>query len=283
MMTQDNNQQMQSMEPVDARVERALAEIRFKIVVMSGKGGVGKSTVAAYLALGLADKGYKVGLMDVDLHGPSIPRMLGLRSNAVVQEDEQLIMPLAYNSNLKVISIESLMPNQDASVIWRGPLKIGVIKQFIGDVHWDHLDFLIIDSPPGTGDEPLTVAQTVEGAYGLVVTTPQEIALADVRKSLDFCRQLELPVLGVVENMAGLVCPHCGEMINLYGHGNGGVADMINKFGLEKIGNLPMDPRLIQAADEGRPLKLMMDDQGAGPAYQELVSGVLDRTAERNK
>ncbi|ADK85542.1 ATPase-like, ParA/MinD [Desulfarculus baarsii DSM 2075] len=278
-MTQNNDCATSGVQPVDERVARALADIRFKVVVMSGKGGVGKSTVAAYLALGLADKGYKVGLLDVDLHGPSIPRMLGLSSHAVVQEDEQRILPVVYNSNLRVISIESLMPNRESSVIWRGPLKIGVVKQFIGDVMWDHLDFLVIDSPPGTGDVPLTVAQTVEGAYALVVTTPQEIALADVRKSLDFCRQVELPVIGVVENMSGLVCPHCGKEVELFGQGGGEA--MAKNLGLDILARLPIDPRIIQAADQGRPLKLMLDDTGSGPAYQQMVAGVLKRTAER--
>lgn len=279
-MEQNSSCDSSGMQPVDERVARALADIRYKIVVMSGKGGVGKSTVAAYLALGLADKGYKVGLLDVDLHGPSIPRMLGLSSHAVVQEDEQRILPVVYNNNLRAISIESLMPNRDASVIWRGPIKIGVVKQFIGDVMWGHLDFLVIDSPPGTGDVPLTVAQAVEGAYALVVTTPQEIALADVRKSLDFCRQLEMPIIGVVENMSGMICPHCGKEVELFGQGGGEA--MAKGLGLDILARLPIDPRIIQAADQGRPLKLMLDETGSGPAYQQMVAGVLERTAERS-
>lgn len=271
--------QQQQQQDLDDAVRRTLDGIRFKLVVMSGKGGVGKSTVSAYLALGLAKLGHKVGLADVDLHGPSIPRMLGLPGNAVVNEDKNLIMPMTYNNNLRAISVESLMPDPESSVIWRGPLKIGVIKQFMGAVLWNDPEFLIIDSPPGTGDEPLTVAQTVEGAYAIVVTTPQEIALADVRKSLDFCRQLEMPVLGLVENMAGVACPHCGGEVHLFGSGGGEAT--AKKYGIDFLGRLPMDPRLVEAADKGKPLDIMADDQGAGPAWQALVNEVLARTANR--
>jgi Mrp family chromosome partitioning ATPase len=274
-MTQPNSSANNQSEinEVEQRLQQNLGHIKNKIMVMSGKGGVGKSTVAAYLALGLAALGHEVGLMDVDLHGPSVPRMLGLKGqHALVQEEERLIMPVSLQKNLKVISVESLMPDQDASVIWRGPLKVSVIKQFLGDVHWDHLDYLIIDSPPGTGDEPLTVAQTIPGAKALVVTTPQEIALADVRKSLDFCRQIKLPVLGLVENMSGVICPHCGEEIALYGSGGG--ENLAAANGLEFLAKLPVDSRLILASDLGHPLEIMKESKGAAPGFQELVKKV---------
>ncbi|MFH1058998.1 MAG: Mrp/NBP35 family ATP-binding protein [Pseudomonadota bacterium] len=263
----------------DARLTDNLARIRFKILVMSGKGGVGKSTVAAYLALGLAARGHSVGLMDVDLHGPSIPRMLGLTGHARVDEASQGIEPMVTSHGLKALSVEMLMPDRESSVIWRGPLKIGVIKQFISDVNWGRLDFLVIDSPPGTGDEPLTVAQSVEGALAVVVTTPQEIALADVRKSLDFCRQLEMPVLGVVENMAGLTCPHCGQPVDLLGQGGGQA--LAERLGLDFLARLPWDPRLVKASDAGRPLDLEQDDSPAAAPYRALVAAVLARTVER--
>lgn len=263
----------------DAQAERLrlnLDQIRHKIVVMSGKGGVGKSTVAAYLALGLAARGHAVGLMDVDLHGPSIPRMLGIKGFPVVHEEVQNIEPIVTDHGLKLISIEVLLPDREQSIIWRGPVKIGVIKQFIADVEWGPLDYLIIDSPPGTGDEPLTVAQSVDGAKAVVVTTPQEIALADVRKSLDFCRQLQMPVLGVVENMSGLTCPHCGKPVDLLGQGGG--KSLAEHFGLDFLGQLPWDPRLVKASDAGKPLPLDRDDQGAGAAFQALVDAVEART-----
>ncbi|MEW5911172.1 MAG: Mrp/NBP35 family ATP-binding protein [Thermodesulfobacteriota bacterium] len=262
------------------RLQQALDQIRFKLLVMSGKGGVGKSTVAAYLALGLAARGFAVGLLDVDLHGPSIPRMLGLNGHALVQEQEQRISPMVTKHGLKVLSVEMLMPDRESSVIWRGPLKIGVIKQFISDVEWGALDFLVIDSPPGTGDEPLTVAQSVDGALAVVVTTPQEIALADVRKSLDFCRQVQMPVLGLVENMSGLTCPHCGRPVELLGQGGG--QELAQRLGLSLLARLPWDSRLVQAGDSGQPLELEHDYNAAGPQYRELVQSVLIRTAQRS-
>jgi ATP-binding protein involved in chromosome partitioning len=268
-----------AQDEMDARVAASLANIRFKLLVMSGKGGVGKSTVATYLALGLAEKGYQVGLLDVDLHGPSIPRMLGIKGHANVEEEEQFIHPITTDHGLKVLSVEMLMPQADSSIIWRGPLKIGVIKQFLGNVAWGKLDFLVIDSPPGTGDEPLTIAQTVPDARPVVVTTPQEIALADVRKSVDFCFQVELPIMGVVENMSGLICPHCHQPIELLGKGGGRA--LAERYHLDLLGQIPWDPALVAAADQGRPLDLAKQNGDAGQAYQALVGQVLERTAEK--
>lgn len=268
-----------AQEEMDLKVTANLDNIRFKLLVMSGKGGVGKSTVAAYLALGLAAQGYQVGLLDVDLHGPSIPRMLGLKDHAKVDEEQQFIHPLTLDHGLKALSVEMLLPKKDSSVIWRGPLKIGVIKQFLGNVNWGSLDFLVIDSPPGTGDEPLTIAQTISDAMAVVVTTPQEIALADVRKSIDFCYQMELPILGVVENMSGLTCPHCHQPIELLGKGGGKA--LAERFGLELLGQIPWDPRLVEASDKGRPLDLAKLENGAAGPYRDMVGKVLGRTAER--
>ena len=173
----------------DAEIRQTLGHIKNKILVMSGKGGVGKSSVAAYLSVSLAKRGYRVGLMDVDLHGPSIPRLLGLRGGIQPSFHPGKAIPVNFLPNMEVISIEVLMgDDKDYATIWRGPLKIGVIRQFISDIEWSDLDYLIIDSPPGTGDEPLTVAQTIPDAKALIVTTPQEISLADVRKSINFCQ-----------------------------------------------------------------------------------------------
>jgi ATP-binding protein involved in chromosome partitioning len=191
------------------KIRETLQHIKNKILVMSGKGGVGKSSVAAYLSVALAKRGYKVGLMDVDLHGPSIPRILGLKGSLGFGGREGKMLPIQYLPNMEVMSIETLMgADKDAATIWRGPLKIGVIRQFISDIEWMDLDYLIIDSPPGTGDEPLTVAQTIPDARALIITTPQEISLADVRKSINFCRQVKMEILGLVENMSGLQCPY---------------------------------------------------------------------------
>ena len=232
----------------DEALKDRLMKIKHKIIVMSGKGGVGKSSVSAYLAVSLAQRGYKVGLMDVDLHGPSIPRMLGVTGQMEVG-DSQRGIPIDFDKNLQVVSIDSLLPDRDSAVIWRGPLKIGVIKQFIADIEWNTLDYLIIDSPPGTGDEPLTVAQTIPDAMAIIVTTPQEVSLADVRKSINFCKQVNMTVLGVVENMSGLICPHCGEEINLFRKGGG--ERTAQETGLRFLGSLPLEPRLVDAGDSG--------------------------------
>lgn len=204
----------------DAKINSALEKIRHKFLVMSGKGGVGKTSTAVNLSIALAHKGFKVGIMDVDLHGPDVPRMLGLNAMLEVGPNGKLT-PASYSNNLKAVSVESLMPTKDEAVIWRGPIKYSAIQQFIGDVNWGELDFLVIDSPPGTGDEPLTIAQIVKDAKAIIVTTPQEVALADVRKSISFCKRVKMDVFGLIENMSGLSCPHCGEIIDLFGSGGG--------------------------------------------------------------
>jgi len=234
----------------DAEIKERLSHIRNKILVMSGKGGVGKSTVAAYLSVALAKKGHKVGLMDVDLHGPSIPRLLGLKGNIQPSTHSGKSIPVNFMPNMHVISIETLMgENKDMATIWRGPLKIGVIRQFISDIEWSDLDYLIIDSPPGTGDEPLTVAQTIPDARALIVTTPQEVSLADVRKSINFCRQVKMGILGLVENMSGLQCPHCGKNLDLFkAHGGQLTA---KKENLVLLGSLPIEPEIVRQGDAG--------------------------------
>ncbi len=243
--SQDDKHRMQDLE-----IKENLLRIKHKILVMSGKGGVGKSSVATYLSVALARQGYKVGLMDVDLHGPSIPRMLGLKGSLQEGAGSGKARPVSYLPNMEVISIESLLgDNKDAATIWRGPLKIGVIRQFISDLEWNDLDYMIIDSPPGTGDEPLTVAQTIPDALALIVTTPQEVSLADVRKSINFCRQVKMEILGLVENMSGLVCPHCGKTIDLF-KAHGGMLTA-KKEGLKLLGTLPLEPQVVMNGDVG--------------------------------
>jgi len=240
----------QDQRQQDLEIKERLDHIKNKILVMSGKGGVGKSSIAAYLSVALAKKGYKVGLMDVDLHGPSIPHLLGLKGNIGPGSMDGKARPVKYIQNMDVISIESLLgENKDAATIWRGPLKIGVIRQFIADVEWPDLDYMIIDSPPGTGDEPLTVAQTIPDAKAVIVTTPQEISLADVRKSINFCRQVNMEILGLVENMSGLECPHCGKMIEIF-KTRGGIFTA-KKEGLRLLGSLPFEPEVVSMGDMG--------------------------------
>jgi Mrp family chromosome partitioning ATPase len=231
------------------QLQSRLCRIRHKVMVLSGKGGVGKSTVAVNLATALMMSGKRVGLLDVDIHGPSIPTMLGLERE-MIQGSEEGLLPIDLGG-MKVMSLGFLLRNQDDAVIWRGPLKMGVIKQFLKDVDWGDLDYLIIDSPPGTGDEPLSVCQLIERLDGaVIVTTPQKVAAVDVRKSITFCRQLQVPVLGVVENMSGFVCPKCGEVTHILRSGGG--RRIAEDMGVPFLGSIPMDPKIAEACDSGR-------------------------------
>jgi len=259
----------------DAEIRKTLSHIRNKILVMSGKGGVGKSSIAAYLSVGLSKRGYRVGLMDVDLHGPSIPRLLGLNGGVQPSLLPHKAIPVQYLPNMQVISIESLMgENKDVATIWRGPLKIGVIRQFISDIEWTDLDFLIIDAPPGTGDEPLTLAQTIPDAKALIVTTPQEISLADVRKSINFCRQVKMEILGIVENMSGLLCPHCGKEIDLFGKMGGEL--LAKKEKLVLLGKLPLDPEVVRHGDSGSVTDIFSDQRPFARAFDAMLDQVLE-------
>lgn len=264
-----------------ARDQQALAErmarISHKILVMSGKGGVGKSTVAVNLAFSLARAGRKVGLLDVDIHGPNVPMMLHLDGRAIMAEGD-VLKPVAAG-DLKVMSIGFLLQNPDTAVVWRGPLKAGVIRQFLKDVAWGDLDFLVIDCPPGTGDEPLTVVQSLPdedegGRAAVLVTTPQDLALLDVRKSVDFCRQLSLPVLGVIENMSGLVCPHCGETVNVFKTGGG--ERLAAEMNVPFLGRVPLDARLVQAGDSGEPFVERHPETEAARAFEGIVKLFLE-------
>jgi ATP-binding protein involved in chromosome partitioning len=256
------------------RRRRRLARIRHKIVVLSGKGGVGKSTVAVNLAQALHRAGHRVGLLDIDIHGPSVPTMLGLETKKVSAVGEELLpVDLA---GLKVMSIGFMLSNQDLAVIWRGPMKMSLIKQFLQDVDWGELDFLIIDSPPGTGDEPLSVCQLIGNLDGaVVVTTPQKVAAIDVRKSITFCHRLGVPVLGVIENMSGFVCPRCGELTQILRGGAG--RRMGQELEVPFLGSIPIDPTIADSCDDGQPfLDRFADSHTAG-----LMREVLMRVEER--
>jgi len=253
-------------------LEQRLGRIRHKVLVMSGKGGVGKSTVAANLAIALALAGKRVGLLDVDIHGPSIPKMLKLEDVAV-QVKDGVIQPVE-KAGLKVMSIGFLLKGRDDAVIWRGPLKMSVIKQFLKDVEWGDLDYLIIDSPPGTGDEPLSVCQLAAPLDGaIVVTTPQDVATADVRKSINFCRQLKLPVLGVVENMSGFVCPHCGTVTDIFKSGGG--ERMAADMGVPFLGRIPLDPAVGVACDAGTPFIYHYSRTETAKAFEHIIAPLL--------
>lgn len=255
-------------------VQCKMARIKNKMIVMSGKGGVGKSSVATYLSLALAQKGLRVGLLDIDLHGPSIPKMLGLHGVMNVTADQQ-ILPHQYRPNLKVVSIESMLEDTDSAVIWRGPLKHGVITQFLADCQWGELDFLVVDCPPGTGDEPLSIARLIPEAKAVIVTTPQEVALADVRKSINFCRKVNLEIAGLVENMSGLFCPHCQKFIPIFRTGGG--KKTAERMKLFFLGELPFDPSVVEGGDQGRPV---LEDEADTP-FKEAVRNFADRVLHR--
>jgi len=265
------------MEAQDAEIRERLKDFKNKLLVLSGKGGVGKSTIAAYLAAGLAKKGYHVGLMDVDLHGPSIPRLLGLQGRILASGDSNKAIPLKYLPNMEVMSIEALLGDRDTATIWRGPLKIGVIKQFISDIAWSTSEYLVIDSPPGTGDEPLTVAQVIPDTKAIIVTTPQEISLADVRKSINFCRQVNMEILGLIENMSGLICPHCGKAIDLFKTDGGAVT--AKKAGLRLLGSLPVEPSIVLEGDSGS--MSWMDNKDL--PYTRMFTEIVDEVANLTK
>jgi len=252
-----------------------MCQIRYKLLVMSGKGGVGKSTVAANLATSLALLGKSVGLLDVDIHGPSIPKLMGLDKDRVVVHDSEIV-PIEIGGNLKVMSIGFLLGSDADAVIWRGPMKYGVIRQFLKDVAWGPLDYLVIDSPPGTGDEPLSVAQLVTQPAGAVlVCTPQELAVADVRRSVTFCEKVSLPVIGIVENMSGLICPHCGGQIELFKTGGGEA--LAKEMGVSFLGRIPIDPQIVHCGDSGAPYVHRFSDSPAARAFADAVHRILEK------
>jgi len=264
------------MEAQDAEIREKLKGFKNKFLVMSGKGGVGKSTIAAYLSVGLAKKGFHVGLMDVDLHGPSIPRLLGLKGSIQTSSETKKGIPISYLPNMEVMSIESLLGDKDTATIWRGPLKIGVIKQFINDIEWSNSDYLIIDCPPGTGDEPLTIAQVIPDTKAVILTTPQEISLADVRKSINFCHQVKMEILGLIENMSGLKCPYCGKTIDLFKTDGGMIT--AKKAGLTLLGSLPLEPDIVLEGDSGSVAWMDKEDMPYTKSFNKIVDRVADLT-----
>ena len=244
-----------------------------KILVMSGKGGVGKSSVAANLAVWLSMQGKEVGLLDIDLHGPSIPKLLNVSGSNVEQAGE-LMLPVSFSANLKVMSVGFLLQSEASPVIWRGPAKHGVIGQFVNNVYWGKLDYLIVDCPPGTGDEALSIIQTLGDPTGaVVVTTPQQVSVIDVKKCLSFCNQIKVPVLGVLENMAGLLCPHCQKKIDVFQYGGGEA--VAAEFKVPFLCSVPMDPEVARTGDVGNPIVMSsqesMTAQAMAAAFKNAV------------
>jgi Mrp family chromosome partitioning ATPase len=254
-------------------VRKRVSRIAFKIVVLSGKGGVGKSTVAANLACALAAAGKRVGLLDVDLHGPSIPKLLGLEG-VQLEAINGVAQPVIVNNQLKVVSVGFLLNNAKDAVIWRGPMKYKAIQQFLSEVEWGELDILVVDCPPGTGDEPLAVVQLIERpAAAVVVTTPQQVAVADVRRSLTFCQQTGLPVLGVIENMSGYACPKCGNVSDIFKTGGG--AQLAVEMGVPFLGSLPLDPQVMDSGDCGTSFVERFPESVVARAFDAIQQQVL--------
>ena len=250
-------------------IREKMSRVKHKILILSGKGGVGKSTVAANLAVSLAFEGKKVGLLDIDIHGPSIPTILNITGQKLEAVGETII-PVKIDENLKVMSIGFMLHNEDDALIWRGPMKNQVIKQFLKDVDWGELDFLIIDSPPGTGDEPLSIIQMLEDADGaIIVTTPQRVAISDVRKGINFCHKLKLPVIGVIENMSGFVCPKCGEVTDIFKSGGG--EKMAKEMKVPFLGKIPIDPQIVEACDSGKPYMKHFSETQTAKAFKQAI------------
>ena len=258
-------------------LQSRMCQIKHKVMVLSGKGGVGKSTVAVNLAASLAMAGKKVGLLDIDVHGPSVPKLLNMEEARPISGQNSLepVKVPCDSGILKVMSIGFLLPKRDDAVIWRGPRKYSMIKQFLTDVEWGELDYLVVDSPPGTGDEPLSVVQLIENADGaVIVTTPQQVAVQDVRKCVTFCRQVDLPVLGVVENMSGFTCPKCGEFLHIFGSDGG--RDMAQEMGVPYLTAIPIETDVVASGENGKPIVQSHPHSETAKAVGRIVRGFIE-------
>jgi ATP-binding protein involved in chromosome partitioning len=256
-----------------AQERKAKIDVKHVILVLSGKGGVGKSTVSVNLAYALANHRRKVGLLDLDLHGPDIPKMLGLEGKRIVVHGKGM-EPVRVTENLVAMSMAFLIPDTTKPIIWRGPMKMSAIKQFLNQVNWGQLDYLVVDLPPGTGDEALTIAQYAPNVKGaVIVTTPQDVAVMDAVKAAKFVEKLGVPVIGVIENMSGMVCPHCGEAIDVFSRGGGKKAAV--DMGVPYLGAIPLDPAMVKAGDEGTPMILQHTGSLTGKAVEVVMENLV--------
>ncbi len=267
-------EQTKLIEQQGNQIDETMRLIKHRIVVFSGKGGVGKTTVAVNLAYGLSKRGMKVGLLDADITGPNVPQMVGITEMPIAEGG--IIEPNEKNG-LKVISLALMLP-PEAPVIWRGPLRSKAIEQFLGEVRWGKLDYLIADLPPGTGDEVLTITQRMSPHMAVVVTTPQEVALVDARRAVNMAKKVEIKKIGIVENMSGLVCPHCGEKIDLFGAGTGR-REALQRH-VQFLGTVPIDPTVRRGADVGQPIILANPSAGVSEAFYAIASRVEELLSE---
>ncbi len=258
----------------ETKLRDTLSKIKHVIIVISGKGGVGKSTVSSNLAMSLAMKGYQTGLMDIDITGPNIPKMFGIEDEQLMANEKRQLIPIIVPPALKVMSMAFLLPNKDVPVMWRGPVKMSAVQQFIEDVNWGDLDYLVIDMPPGTGDEALSIVQLIPKADGMVVvTTPQDVALLDSRKSVGFAAETKIPIIGIIENMSGFVCPHCGEITNIFKSGGGEAT--AKEMNIQFLGRVPIEPSVVDSGDAGMPVVLKYPDSASAKAFNEIIDKVI--------
>ncbi|KAM4632055.1 cytosolic Fe-S cluster assembly factor NUBP1 [Discoglossus pictus] len=266
-------------DPAVQEIKEKMATVKHKILVLSGKGGVGKSTFSAHLAHGLAeDESKQVALLDVDICGPSIPRMMGLEDEQVHQSGSGW-SPVYVEDNLAVMSVGFLLGSPDDAVIWRGPKKNGMIKQFLRDVDWGELDYLIIDTPPGTSDEHLSVVQYLSSAHidgAVIITTPQEVSLQDVRKEINFCHKVKLPIIGVVENMSGFICPKCKNESQIFPPTTGGAEKMCSDLNIPLLGKVPLDPNIGKSCDTGKSFLTEAPDSPATESYRKIIQRIKE-------
>ena len=264
--------QQNLMEEQNRRLKEKMPKIKNKLIVMSGKGGVGKTSVAVNLSYALASFGRQVGLLDVDLHGPNIAKMLGIEQASLYTTDLG-IEPVEVTSHLKAVSLALSGMDRDRPIIWRGPIKASAIRQFLSDVNWGVLDYLIVDSPPGTGDEPLSVCQLIPGITGaVIVTTPQDVAVLDARKSVLFAKELNIPVIGVIENMSGFICPHCRHEVDIFKKGGG--QEAAEELNVPFLGRIPLDSDLVTLADSGKPFVSFKGESDAAKAFVEIIKRI---------
>lgn len=278
-MRHDSRDRSAEREEQEGRLKASMDRIKHKIVVLSGKGGVGKSTVAANLGMALArrEPAGRVGVLDADITGPSIPKMLGVRGQRL---DVGLpgVFPAIGPLDMRIVSMDFLLASDDTPVIWRGPLKSMAIKQFLADVVWGDLDFLVVDLPPGTGDEALTIMQSIPNIGGVVIVTiPSEVSQIVVKKAVTFTRKLNAPVLGIVENMSGFVCPKCGTETSIFRTGGG--QKIAEQLGVPFLGKIPLDPRICEDSDAGTPFIIQHSDSPAAVAFMKIVA-TIDKTLE---
>jgi len=258
----------------ETQLRDSLSKIKHVIIVMSGKGGVGKSTVSSNLAQSLSMMGYQTGLMDIDITGPNIPKMFRIEDEKLYASDNNKLIPISVPPSLYVMSMGFLLPDKDSPVLWRGPMKASAIRQFIEDVEWGELDYLIVDMPPGTGDEAMSIVQLIPKADGaVIVTTPQDVAVLDSRKSIGFAIQTKLPVLGLIENMSGFVCPHCGELTEIFGSGGGEKA--AESLGVQFLGRVPLEPGVVISGDSGMPIVISEPESRSAAAFSKIVGNII--------